>query len=57
MQYPTLPLAELKGYFQRRQDVVAVAAYLAAKLERIRPDEAGAARVLRDLVRSERLGG
>jgi adenine-specific DNA methylase len=47
----------VQGYFHRRPDVIAVAAYLATKLERIRPDEAGAARVLRDLVKSERLGG
>jgi hypothetical protein len=35
---------------------VAVSSYLASKLERIRIDEAGAARVLRDLVKGERLG-
>jgi hypothetical protein len=46
----------VKGYFQRRPDVVALATYLATKLERIRSHEAAAARVLRDLVKSERLG-
>lgn len=44
------------GYYTRRADIVAVANYLAGKLERIRDDEAGAARVLRDLVKGERLG-
>lgn len=44
------------GYYSRRADIVAVASYLAGKLERIRDDEAGAARVLRDLVKGERLG-
>jgi adenine-specific DNA methylase len=44
------------GYYARRADVVALAGYLAARLERLRPDEAAAARVLRDLVKGERLG-
>lgn len=44
------------GYYSRRADIVAVASYLAGKLERLRDDEAGAARVLRDLVKGERLG-
>lgn len=46
----------VSGYFQRRPELTAMASFLAAKLERIRPEEAGAARVLRDLVKSERLG-
>jgi adenine-specific DNA methylase len=45
------------GYYSRRADIVAVASYLAGKLERLRDDEAGAARVLRDLAKGERLGG
>jgi putative DNA methylase len=44
------------GYYSRRADIVAVASYLAGKLERLRDDEAGPARVLRDLVKGERLG-
>jgi putative DNA methylase len=44
------------GYYSRRADIVAVASYLAGKLERLRDDEAGSARVLRDLVKGERLG-
>jgi adenine-specific DNA methylase len=47
----------VKGYFQRRHDIVAVADYLATNLGRLRPGEAAAARVLRDLVKGERLGG
>lgn len=46
----------ITGYYSRRADIVAVASYLAGKLERLRDDEAGAARVLRDLVKGERLG-
>jgi len=46
----------VNGYYARRTDIVAVASYLATKLERIRENEAGAARVLRDLVKGERLG-
>jgi putative DNA methylase len=43
------------GYYDQRDRVVEIAAYLAGKLETIRPEEAGAARVLRDLVRNQRL--
>jgi len=46
----------INGYYARRTDIIAVASYLASKLGRIREDEAGAARVLRDLVKGERLG-
>jgi putative DNA methylase len=46
----------VKGYFQRRPDVIALADYVALKLETLRPGEAAAARVLRDLVKGERLG-
>jgi len=44
------------GYYTRREDIVAVTLYLAAKLERRRPEEASAARVLHSLVRNEKLG-
>jgi len=40
----------------RRERVVELAGYLANKLETLRPEEASAARVLRDLVRNQRLG-
>lgn len=42
-------------YFQKRDTVVAVADFMASRLTTIREDEAGHARVLRDLVRNERL--
>jgi hypothetical protein len=44
------------GYFQRRPDVIALADFLGSKTENLRPGEAAAARVLRDLVKGERLG-
>jgi len=40
----------------QRELVIELAAYLAKKLEGLRPEEASAARVLRDLVRNQRLG-
>ncbi len=44
-------------YDQATRDVIlAVADFLAVKLENIRPDEASSARVLRDLVRNQRIG-
>lgn len=46
----------IQAYYNQRGDVVSVTNYLANKLERIREDEASAARVLRDLVKGERLG-
>jgi adenine-specific DNA methylase len=45
-----------RAYYNRREDVGLVATYLAAKLERRRPEEASAARVLAGLVRNEKLG-
>ena len=39
-----------------REQVIELADYLANKLEGLRPDEASAARVLRDLVKNQRLG-
>jgi len=36
--------------------VIELADYLAKKLETLRPEEAAAARVLRELVRNQRLG-
>ena len=40
----------------QRERVVELADYLAKKLETLRPDEASAARVLRELVKNQRLG-
>jgi putative DNA methylase len=39
----------------QRELVVELSDYLAKKLETIRPDEAGAARILRELVKNQRL--
>ncbi len=43
------------GYYGQRERVVEIAGYLAGKLEALRPAEASAARVLRDLVRNQRM--
>jgi putative DNA methylase len=43
------------GYYGQRERVVEIAGYLAGKLESLRPSEASAARVLRDLVRNQRM--
>jgi putative DNA methylase len=40
----------------QRERVVELADYLAKKLETLRPDEASAARVLREMVKNQRLG-
>lgn len=40
----------------RRERVVGIADYLARHLEALRPEEASAARVLRELVKNQRLG-
>lgn len=42
-------------YFQKRDTIVAIADFMASRLPTVREDEAGHARVLRDLVRNERL--
>ncbi|MCE7987121.1 MAG: DUF1156 domain-containing protein [Caldilinea sp. CFX5] len=44
------------GDLTQRDLVIELAAYLAKHLEHLRPEEASAARVLRDLVRNQRLG-
>jgi putative DNA methylase len=40
----------------RRERVVEIADYLARNVEALRPEEASAARVLRELVKNQRLG-
>lgn len=45
----------LPGYYNQRELVVELADFLARRLEGIRPKEAGAARVLRELVRQQRM--
>lgn len=46
----------VEGYHNKRDDLVALAAYIATKRQSINDGEASAARVLRDLIRGERLG-
>jgi putative DNA methylase len=49
----------LKHYYSdmtQRELAVDLAGYLATRLETLRPEEASAARVLRELVRNQRLG-
>jgi len=43
------------GYIDRRSEIVEICGYLSKRLETIRPEEASAARVLRDLVRNEKV--
>ena len=45
------------GYSPRREDLMAMAAYIAAKRERQCPAEAQAARILLGRIQNERLGG
>ncbi len=52
----TLNVQDYYANGTRRQLVVELADYLSQKLETLRPEEASAARVLRDLVRNQRLG-
>jgi len=42
-------------FFNQRDGIVEISDYLARKLEGIRPEEASAARVLRDLIRHQRV--
>jgi putative DNA methylase len=51
-----LNVADYYSNQNQRDLVVALADYLAKKLETLRPEEASAARVLRDLVKNQRLG-
>ena len=51
-----LPFNVDNYYDQRqREGVAALADYLAGKLEAMRPDESSAARILRELVRNQRM--
>ena len=52
----TLNVADYYSNQNQRDQVVGLADYLANKLETLRPTEASAARVLRDLVKNQRLG-
>jgi putative DNA methylase len=52
----TLNVPDYYSNQNQRELVVGLADYLAKKLEPLRPEEASAARVLRDLVKNQRLG-
>jgi len=52
----TLNVPNYYGDMTQRELVIELADYLAKKLDILRPDEASAARVLRELVRNQRLG-
>jgi putative DNA methylase len=52
----TLNVPNYYGDMTQRELVIELADYLAKKLETLRPEEATAARVLRELVRNQRLG-
>jgi putative DNA methylase len=52
----TLNVPDYYSNQSQRERVVEVADYLAKKLETLRPDEASAARVLREMVKNQRLG-
>jgi putative DNA methylase len=46
----------IKGYYARRDDVIAIVRYLSQKREKTAPAEAEAARILLARIQSERLG-
>jgi putative DNA methylase len=52
----TLNVPNYYGDMTQRELVVELAGYFAKRLDPLRPDEAGAARVLRELVKNQRLG-
>lgn len=52
----TLNIANYYGDMTRREIAVQLADYLARRLEALRPEEASAARVLRELIKNQRLG-
>ena len=52
----TMNIPNYYGDMTRRDLAVELADYLAKRLEELRPEEAGAARVLRELIKSQRLG-
>jgi hypothetical protein len=52
----TLNIPDYYSDMTRRELAVELAGYLAKRREALRPDEASAARVLRELVKNQRLG-
>ncbi len=56
MAHLTLNIPDYYGDMTQRDLAVELADYLAKRLEELRPDEAASARVLRELVKNQRLG-
>jgi len=56
LSHMTLNIHNYYGDMTQRELAVDLADYLAKRLEELRPEEAGAARVLRELVKNQRLG-
>ncbi|MFC1824500.1 anti-phage-associated DUF1156 domain-containing protein [Thermodesulfobacteriota bacterium] len=56
LSHLTMNIPDYYGDMTQRDLAVELADYLAKHLEELRPEEAGAARVLRELVKSQRLG-
>lgn len=56
LSHLTLNIPNYYGDMTQRDLAVELADYLANRLENLRPEEASAARVLRELVKSQRLG-
>lgn len=52
----TLNIPNYYGDMTQREMAIALADYLANRLESLRPEEASAARILRELIRNQRLG-
>ena len=56
LSHLTLNVPNYYGDMTQRELVVELADYLSSRLDSVRPDEASAARVLRELVKNQRLG-
>jgi putative DNA methylase len=56
LSHLTLNIPDYYGDMTRRDTAIALADYLARNLEPLRPDEAGAARILSELLKNQRLG-
>lgn len=52
----TMNIPDYYGDMTRRDLAIELADYLAKRLEDLRPEEAGAARILRELIKNQRLG-
>jgi putative DNA methylase len=52
----TLNIPNYYGDMTQRETAVELADYLANRLDELRPEEASAARILRELIKNQRLG-